>query len=91
MLYGKVVTTTMNQDGSENIREEGYHNGLNSIKEETRMNVTITRDSILTELIKCLDLLKTTTNDIEIRITKDKYGEPVLLQKTWTTHKEKLK
>ena len=91
MQYGKKVITTINTDGSENIREEGYHNGLNSVKEETRMNITITRDTVLTELIKCLDLLKTTSNDVEIRITKDKYGEPVLLQKTWTTHKEKLK
>ena len=91
MDYGKKITTEIKTDGTESIREEGYHNGLNSVKEETRMNITISRDTILTELIRCLDLLKTTTSYIDIKITKDKYGEPVLLQKTWVVHKEKLK
>ena len=91
ITHGKVTTTTSNEDGSETIREEGYYNGLNSVKEETRLNIPISRSTILTELINCLDLLKTTTPELEIRIIKDKYGEPVILQKTWIIHKEKLK
>ena len=89
--HGKKVTTEILPDGTEKIVEQGFYDGLNSIKEETRLNLQISRDSVLTELIRCLDLLKTDTPDILIRIIKDKYGEPVVLQKTWTTHKEKVK
>jgi len=89
--FGKKVTTTDNEDGSTTIREEGYYKGLNSVVEQTRLDISITRDTVLTELIRCLDLVKTTTPDIIIRISKDKYGEPQLLQKTWETKREKIR
>ena len=91
MEFGKKITTTDNGDGSVTIREEGYYNGLNSVVEQTRVDITISRDTILTELIRCLDLVKTSTPDIIIRISKDKNGEPLLLQKTWEIRREKLK
>lgn len=91
MEFGKKVTTTDNEDGSTTIREEGYYKGLNSVVEQTRLDISITRDTVLTELIRCLDLVKTTTPDIIIRISKDKYGEPQLLQKTWETKREKIR
>ncbi len=91
MEFGKKVVTTVNDDGSTTIREEGYYNGLNSVVEQTRVDISITRDTILTELLRCLELVKTTSPDIIIRISKDKHGEPQLLQKTWETYREKIK
>ena len=90
MDHGKRVTTTTDGNTS-TIITEGFFNGPNTIKEETQVNVPIDRNTILTEHIRCLDLLKQDTQEILIRIVKDKYGNPTLLQKTWTVRKEKLK
>lgn len=84
--------TTITTDGNmATIVTEGFFNGPNSIKEETQLSIEITQNTILTELIKCLDLMKTDTPEVLIRIVKDKYGSPSLLQKTWTINKQKLK
>lgn len=90
MDFGKKVIETPTEEGL-HTREEGYFNGLNTVKETTRQDIAVNRDTILTELIRCLDLMKTTTNEITIRIAKDKYGEPELLQKTWVISREKIK
>lgn len=89
--FGQEIITETNPDGTQNIKTNGYHNGLNSVSTQTRLNIPISRNTILTELVKCLDLMKTDTPEIIIRLTKDKTGEPILLQKTWVTYKEKLK
>lgn len=91
MEFGKKTITTDNADGSTTIHEEGYYKGLNSVVERTRVDISITRDTILTELLRCLELVKTGTPDIVIRISKDKNGEPQLLQKTWETKRERIK
>ena len=91
MQYGQEIITENNADGTQNITTNGYHNGLNSVQVQTRLNVPITRNTILTELVKCLDLMKTDTPEVIIRLTKDKNNEPILLQKTWIVSKDKLK
>lgn len=91
MDFGKKVITTDNGDGTANIREEGYFDGLNTVIESTREDVSITRDTIITELMRCLELVKTPSPDVVIRIAKDRNGEPLLLQKTWEIRREKMK
>lgn len=89
---GQEIILTLGDDGEETIVTKGYFNGKqNSVKHQTRINVPVTRANILTELIKCLDLMRTTTPEILIRIAKDKNGEPTVLQKTWVESREKLR
>lgn len=89
---GQEIITTIRIDGSEEIITKGYFNGAqNSVKHQTRINVPVTRANVLSELVKCLDLMRTTTPEIVIRIAKDKHGEPMVLQKTWIESREKLK
>lgn len=89
---GQEIITTIQVDGSEEIVTKGYFNGSqNSVKHQTRINVPITRMNVLSELVKCLDLMKTNTPEIVIRIAKDRNGEPMVLQKTWVESREKLK
>lgn len=89
---GQEIITTIKDDGSEEIVTKGYFNGTqNSIKHQTRINVPITRMNVLSELVKCLDLMKTNTPEVLIRIAKDRNGEPLVLQKTWIESREKLK
>ncbi len=83
MDYGKKTTTTTNDDDTTTIREEAYFDGLKSIVESTRVDVAINRNNIITELMRCLELVKLNTPDVVIRISKDKDGEPRILQKTW--------
>jgi hypothetical protein len=73
------------------ITTEGYYDGLNSVKVETREDLITSRQTLLADVVKCLDLLKTESPDVTIRILKDKYGEPARIQKTWTVQKEKKK
>lgn len=88
--FGRKVTETPNTDGSSTIRTEGYYKGsIKSVREETRMDIDTTRNTLLKDIITCLDQLKTDTPDVTIKIIKDKYGEPFLIQKTWVVYKEK--
>lgn len=77
--------------GQITIRTEGYFDGLNSVKEQIREDIQTTQNTLLTDVIKCLDVLKTDTPELCILIRKDKYGSPVIIQKTWTTKKENVK
>ena len=88
--FGKTITTTPQDDGSFIIREEVYYNGLNRIIEQKRVDVTVDQQSLALELMRCLDLVKTDTPEVYIRIVKNKYGQPQLLQKSWETKREKI-
>jgi hypothetical protein len=89
---GQEIIISIKDDGLEEIVTKGYFNGSqNSVKHQTRINVPISRANILSELVRCLDLMKTNTPEIVIRIAKDKNGEPMVLQKTWVESREKLK
>ena len=64
MKYGKIIIT------------EGYFDGKKSVKKEIREDSNTTRQALLADVVKCLDLLNTSTPEVVIRIVKDKYGEP---------------
>lgn len=89
--HGKKIIKTPQDDGSLKIREEGYFNGLNSIEETTRVNVSTSQATVLSDVIKCLDILKTDSPELTIVIKKDNSGFPKLIQKEWVVYKEKLK
>lgn len=77
--------------GQITIVTEGYYDGLNSVKEQVREDMQTSQNTLLTDVIKCLDALKTDTQELVILIRKDKYGSPAIIQKTWTIRKEKIK
>lgn len=70
---------------------KGYYDGLVTIKEQTREDIKTTQNTLLADVISCLDVLKTDTPELIIRIMKDKYGSVNIIQKTWTTDKKKVK
>ena len=71
------------------IKTEGYHDGLRSSKEEIREDTLTSEATLLADLIKCLDVLKTDTPDLTIVIKKSR-GVPYVIQKTWRIKAEKL-
>jgi hypothetical protein len=75
MKYGKIIIT------------EGYFDGKKSVKKEIREDSNTTRQALLADVVKCLDLLNTSTPEVVIRIVKDKYGEPARIQKSWIEEK----
>lgn len=87
--FGRVVKEEPNEDGSTTITEEGFYKGeRKSVKITIRQDIDTTRNSLLKDLITCLEELKTSTPDLTIIIKKDRYGNPFLIQKSWTTHSQ---
>jgi len=91
ITHGQKIIETPNDDGSINIRTEGYFEGLNTVKEQVRQDVQTSYSTLLSDVIKCLDVLKSDTPELVIRITKDRSGSPAIIQKTWIIRKEKIK
>ena len=91
LKYGQRVVETMNDDGSTTIVTEGYFDGLQSVKEQIREDIQTSYATMLTDVIKCLDVLKSDTPELVIRISKDRTGTPTVIQKTWLVSKKKLK
>lgn len=89
--YGQKITEINNGDGTREIITEGFFEGLASIKEQRREDIKTSHNTILPDVIKCLDMLKTPTPELTIHIIKDKYGTPNIIQKTWIVKKEKIK
>jgi hypothetical protein len=91
MDFGKITLAEKHEDGTVHLVEQGFYNGLNTVIESRRQDISITRDTILTEIINCLDLVKHSDSEVNIRIVKDKHNEPLLLQKTWIVKRDKIK
>lgn len=89
--YGQKIIESHNDDGSINITTEGYYNGLVSVKEQLREDIQTSYTTLLEDVIKCLDALKSGTPELVIRITTDRSGTPTVIQKTWITDKRKIK
>lgn len=91
LKYGQRIIETPNDDGSVEIITEGYTDGLQTVREQRRENIQTSYGSILADVVACLDVLKSGTPELIIRITKDKTGTPTLIQKTWLISKQKIK
>jgi len=89
--YGQKISQSPDDNGVLHIVTEGYFEGLRSIKLQIREDIQTTQNTLLTDVIKCLEALKTDTPELLIMIKKDKYGTPVLIQKTWVVKKDKIK
>ena len=89
--FGEKITETPNEDGTTTVTTKGYFDGLKSVKVQIREDTQTSRATLLTDVIKSLDALKTNSTEVTITIKKDRYGSPSLIQKTWTVSKEKVK
>ena len=83
--FGKTITEEPNEDGTTKITERGYYRGQErSMKVTIRQDIDTNKTNLFKDLLTCLDELKTTTPDLTIVIKKDRYGQPFLIQKSWT-------
>ena len=89
--YGQKIIESHNEDGTLNITTEGYYDGLVSVKEQIRQDIQTSYTTLLEDVIKCLDTLKSGTPELVIRITTDRSGTPTVIQKTWIASKSKIK
>jgi len=88
--FGKVVREITNEDGSVTIQTEGYYNGKpGSVIETVREDIKTNKNDLLKDVITCLDALKTNTPQVELVIKKDKFNNPMLIQKTTVVYKTK--
>lgn len=89
--FGQSITESLNEKGITTITTQGYFDGLQSVKVQHREDIQTSYSTLLTDVIKCLDLLKGDTPELIIKITKDRTGTPTVIQKTWLVSKKKLK
>lgn len=89
--YGQRVIETFTGNNTTRITTEGYYDGLSTLKVQTREDIKTSNATLLADVIKCLELLKTNTPEVVITIKKDKFGKPSLIQKLWITKTEKIK
>ena len=89
--FGQLVTETPMDDGSVEIITEGFHNGRNSIKQQRKVSVETTRQTLASDVIRCLEALKSGTHELTIKIVTDKFYDPQRIEKTYTVYKKKLK
>lgn len=66
------------------ITTEVYTDGLKSLKKEYSQNILTSRNTVMGDLIACLDVLTDGASDeVLIRVTA-KHNQPALITKTWT-------
>ena len=73
-IVGDEIHTTKNS----------YYNELSYTKTEIEKRVTVTRGSILMELVDCLELITNGSSRVVITI-KGSNNEPVMLTKKWVS------
>lgn len=71
------------------ITTEVYTDGLKSLKKEYSQNIQTSRNTVMGDLIACLDVLSEGTSDEVVIIVKAKHHQPELITKTWTPVKER--
>lgn len=88
LKHAKLTTYTPRPDGATDITDESYHESLTSIRQRIRLNITSTRATLLTDIIKCLDVISShESQELVIEVKDTPRG--VMITKTWTTSKEK--
>jgi hypothetical protein len=73
------------------ITTEVYTDGLKSLKKEYSQNIQTSRNSVMGDLIACLDVLTDGSSDEVIIIVKAKHQQPELIVKTWTASNERYR
>jgi len=90
MKHGKITSYTPQPDGSLLIRSEGYFEELNSVREEIRQNIDTTKETLMQDVIKAMEVFtQTEAPEITITVIKQR-GEPHRIVRTHTVYKKKL-
>lgn len=85
--YSKTRTVTMISADEREIISESYTDRLTKRTVETSKDIITTGETILRDVISCLDVLGETEECLTITIRKKK-GSPYLITKTWVVRKE---
>lgn len=86
--HERVTTRIMQADGSTQIETKSYYEQLAYNLIEIEKHIPCSKQTILKEIINCLELMtRDHSHEINIRI-KGKNGEPFELTKRWVTVKE---
>lgn len=90
MKHARVTTYTPQDDGTIEIKTEGYFENLNSVKQEVRQNLNTTKETLMQDVIKCMEVF-TQTDTPELTLTLVKHrGEPRRIIKTYLVYKDKI-
>ena len=89
MKHARVTTITPITDTEAEIKTESYHESLKSVKVETQQSIYSSIDTLLLDVIKCLEVITGNQSD-ELTITiKNDHGVMKIL-KRWTVEKQKV-
>ena len=86
--HAKVTTITPQEDGTVEISAESYYEQLAHVLVEIEKRIPTSRQTILTEIINCLELITKEKSPKLVITIEAKNGEPMNLIKRWTTVKE---
>jgi hypothetical protein len=85
----KERVTTPTTDNTSTVVTTSYTEKLSSVKTETEKKILTNTDTFLGDILSCLDVIKKhETRQLVIEISTDKFYQPKLIIKTWTTSKE---
>lgn len=73
------------------ITEEGFYNGTPSVIQRIRIDIKTDRNTYMKDIISCAADLYKSEGDLDIHVEKDKFGNPKLIQKTYTVLKQTRK
>jgi hypothetical protein len=80
------------KDGVISATTNSYFDELASRKEWVIVNIKTTRDTVLSDVISCMDVInKQQTKELIIRITADDWNQPSLIVKEYVVRKENFK
>lgn len=69
------------------IVSSSYTDKLSSVRTEISKDIQTSQQTLLKDIVTCLEELQHTEEKLTIEITK-KFGQPRLITKTWTISKE---
>lgn len=87
LQFTKIKRTIPIDEDTVSIESRSYTDNLSSYKEEQSKDIKTSPQTILKDVIACLDVLDEGIEGVTICIRKYK-GEPNLITKTWTVKKE---
>lgn len=84
--YVKVKIFEPTAEDTTKITSKSYRDSLNSYREEIEQSYFTNRNSLLTDVIKCLKVIQEhKTPVLTIEIHMDKYGQPERIAQRYTT------
>lgn len=87
ITHGKVITTTPQPDGSNEIETQSYYDSLAHRKVEREKFLASTQRTLLQDVAACLTHISEGSPELTIEI-KRKAGDRVEIHKRWTVRKD---